>query len=916
MSTTADSAIDPGQPPESERTLVLSPDGEMHDPPPSQGEPGASVEPASAGGLRDRLRQGWRQARRWGQWALRSRLVQRLLKDTDWAVGLLVVLALATLSGTDSLRRLEWGAYDFSVWASPSRPANKDVVVVGIDDASLERIGPWPWSRYLLAEVNAIATEGGARVVGYLPSFDAAQNVRGLEILHWLQDEHANAFSGNGKRLLRQAERKVDTDQILAATFARTANVVLAVPYHTRTEVPGEVPALPEAMGRQRLRSVAAEGATARSLPGYMRPEREVHIDRLHLPIEPIREAAVALSIGMERPQVENAIRSFPLVHRYGDAYLPSFPLMVAVQAGGTTATAVRVEDHASVLLQGRPVPTDAALRAFPVFYKGQGASAPFEVYSFADVHQGQVPKSEFEDKIVLVGTTATNLAEPLNTPIDQPLMPVVAMAHMVSSLLNGDLHRMPEWQGLGRALAFLGVALYLMLVLPRLRLGTGVLLTGLLLVLVLNVQFFLMILESVWLPLMVPALALVTGHLLLTTKNLLAARTRQFQADLSSANFQLGMQYHAQGQYDAAFRHLRRCAPEDAVFEQLYFLGLDYERKRKHARAAEVFGHIAASDPTYKDVAERVHRNEDMVNAFLFGGGDRRSGGGTLVIKDDTIEKPMLGRYQIEREIGKGAMGVVYLGRDPKIGRVVAIKTLNLGQEFQEDDVADIKERFLREAETAGRLNHPNIVTIYDVGEEQDLAYIAMDYLEGKPLDHFTKPDNLLPMEHVFIVGIQVAEALAAAHAQNVVHRDIKPANIIYDRRKGVAKVTDFGVACLTDTSKTRTGTILGTPSFMSPEQLEGRKISGHSDMFSLGVTLYQLLTGELPFEADSLSTLMYRIINEKHKDVRIANPQLPQCASTLIDRSLQKDPLKRYENGKQMAASLRRCLKQISGG
>jgi serine/threonine protein kinase len=170
--------------------------------------------------------------------------------------------------------------------------------------------------------------------------------------------------------------------------------------------------------------------------------------------------------------------------------------------------------------------------------------------------------------------------------------------------------------------------------------------------------------------------------------------------------------------------------------------------------------------------------------------------------------------------------------------------------------------------------------------------------------------------MEHVLILGIQVAEALAAAHAENVVHRDIKPANIIYDRRKGLAKVTDFGVACLTDTSKTKTGTILGTPSFMSPEQLEGRKISGRSDIFSFGVTLYQLLTAELPFEADTLSSLMYKITYEKHKDIRVANPELPTCVATIIDRCLAKDPDKRYETGKTLSESLRRCLKQLSAG
>ena len=173
-----------------------------------------------------------------------------------------------------------------------------------------------------------------------------------------------------------------------------------------------------------------------------------------------------------------------------------------------------------------------------------------------------------------------------------------------------------------------------------------------------------------------------------------------------------------------------------------------------------------------------------------------------------------MLGRYQIEKELGKGAMGVVYLGKDPKIGRVVAIKTMALSQEFEADELAEVKERFFREAETAGRLNHPNIVTIYDAGEEHDLAYIAMEFLKGKDLVPYTKPGNLLPLDQVFAIVARVADALGYAHEQNVVHRDIKPANIMYEPETDSVKVTDFGIARITDSSKTKTGMVLGTPS------------------------------------------------------------------------------------------------------
>ena len=229
------------------------------------------------------------------------------------------------------------------------------------------------------------------------------------------------------------------------------------------------------------------------------------------------------------------------------------------------------------------------------------------------------------------------------------------------------------------------------------------------------------------------------------------------------------------------------------------------------------------------------------MSETVILGGGGSHPGG-TVILPGGGVEKPMLGRYQVEKELGKGAMGVVYLGKDPKIGRVVAIKTMALSQEFEADELQDVKERFFREAETAGRLNHPNIVTIFDAGEEHDLAYIAMEFLKGKDLAPYHQARQPAAAaegdEHRRARG----RGAAYAHNNSVVHRDIKPANIMYELESDTVKVTDFGIARITDSSKTKTGMVLGTPSYMSPEQLAGKKIEGRSDLFSLGVTLYQM--------------------------------------------------------------------------
>lgn len=265
------------------------------------------------------------------------------------------------------------------------------------------------------------------------------------------------------------------------------------------------------------------------------------------------------------------------------------------------------------------------------------------------------------------------------------------------------------------------------------------------------------------------------------------------------------------------------------------------------------------------------------------------------------------LGRYRIESEIGRGSMGAVYLGRDPQIGRQVAIKTLALGREFGADKLVEARERFFREAETAGRLQHPDIVTIFDAGEAGELAWIAMEYVKGGDLQRFTVPGRLLPAPQVLEIVARVAEALSYAHSQGVVHRDIKPANVMVDTEGSSVKVMDFGVARVDDASRTRTGIVLGTPSFMSPEQMSGRRTDGRSDLYSLGVMLFQLLTGTLPFEGGSMAELMRRIVNEPAPDLRGLRPELPQALADVVALALEKRPEVRYADGVQMAQDLR---------
>ncbi|HEV8334814.1 MAG TPA: serine/threonine-protein kinase [Candidatus Polarisedimenticolia bacterium] len=261
-------------------------------------------------------------------------------------------------------------------------------------------------------------------------------------------------------------------------------------------------------------------------------------------------------------------------------------------------------------------------------------------------------------------------------------------------------------------------------------------------------------------------------------------------------------------------------------------------------------------------------------------------------------MDTKTLGRFEIIREIGKGAMGVVYLAHDPKIDRRIAIKTIAIPPGVSDEEAREARHRFVREAQAAGKLTHPNIITVYDVVEEKDLSYIAMEYIEGETLESRTRPGSLLPLPRVLALMAQACAALDYAHKNQVIHRDIKPANLML-MGGDLLKITDFGLAKSPQANLTQAGVLIGTPNYMSPEQISGRPMDGRSDFFSLGVVLYELLTGERPFSGDTISTIIYRILYEEPRPPRILNGKLPPAFDGILKRALAKEPAERFQTG-----------------
>jgi tRNA A-37 threonylcarbamoyl transferase component Bud32 len=270
------------------------------------------------------------------------------------------------------------------------------------------------------------------------------------------------------------------------------------------------------------------------------------------------------------------------------------------------------------------------------------------------------------------------------------------------------------------------------------------------------------------------------------------------------------------------------------------------------------------------------------------------------------------LGRYRIEKELGRGAMGQVFLAYDPEIDRRVAIKTVQIFASLPDADRLLARERFLREARSAGKLLHPGIVTIFDVGESDGVPYLAMEFIEGTTLDAFCRGDALLPVPDVVALIASAAEALGFAHARGIVHRDIKPANLMRVGDRAV-KIMDFGLAKSAATSMTHDGALFGTPNYMSPEQVRGDALDGRTDLFSLGVVCYEMLTGVKPFGGDSISSVLYRIVHEPPKDASLRLDRVAPSLAAFLSRALAKDPDLRYADGAAFAEALRKAAEGV---
>jgi CHASE2 domain-containing sensor protein len=818
------------------------------------------------------------------------------------ASALSLLFVIAVLAQATLLQDFEEVMYDSGITLTHRQPGNAaKIAIVAIDDQSIDEIGTWPWSRNVMARMLDKLSKARAKVIGLQVDLSQEQGSSAIKQVNKLKNYlYKHPIRNRSQRrtigsLVYGLENILKGDSHLARSIARARNVILPMHFTIREPKKGSKGTLPHYIAQNRLSNIV-KSKKANADPFKTSSAR--------YPLTSFGDSALAVGFTNISNNAHNGRTNLLALDYHGDLY-PSLPLLLAAKNLYLRTSRIKVDLNKDSFHLGRlRIKTDEALRMYPAFYTGKNNASAFNTYSFVDVLNGKVPLSKFRNRIVIIGQTAFNTGTRYATPVNNNMAEPELTANIVASVLNQDFYTRPNWTLYAELLLIVGVWVYLVLVFPRVNPGLSIFLSALITIGLLVSGLVILLGQKVWLQTVTPVILLIVGHLALTIRGIVTGERQSMvvSSDSVETNRMLGLTFQSQGQLDMAMDKFRKLPVDESVLELIYNLALDFERKRLFNKASAAYDYIIRHKPRFRDVKERKKRAEKVEGTMMIGGG------GTVML-DSGSANPTLGRYVVESELGRGAMGIVYLGKDPKINRTVAIKTLDLSAEFEQNEIQSVKERFFREAETAGRLNHPGIVTIFDAGEEHDLAYIAMEFLEGEDLSEILLRKKKTDPAWVLHIISEAADALDYAHHQDVVHRDIKPANIMYNDSDQSIKITDFGIARITASNRTKTGVVLGTPSYMSPEQLSGKHIDGRSDLFSLGVMMFEMLTGEQPFGGDSLASLMYQITNEKHPDINKLRADLPKCIKPIIDKALQKNPKKRFQTGAEFKEAVDKC-------
>ena len=851
------------------------------------------------------------------------------------------VALLATLLGLGEMVDLR--LYDAWQTARPHQPSAQ-VVIVGVDDKSIAFYGGLPWPRKIHAQLVRKLKAAGARVIAFDYLFDPRPS----------EDVAPPAPPpppGTRSKPAPAVAPLPSSNDDFAAAIREAGNVVFGYTFDKLGDrsSPGATP--PDYVAQSAIPEYDDSGLRILPAPVVVPAEAK------------LAAAAAAMGHVNALADPDGNIRQLPLLIRHGDHTYPSLSLQVVRLYQQTKPEEVRVAGNL-VKLGYADVPISEKGTVLLNWPRAEADGNIFPVFSVKEVLGNEVKAEDLRDKVVFVAGVAKGVDDH-NFPFRQDAPAVLMHATLVDNVFNLDFVRWPTWSKILEKILFAAFLVAGILFYPRLKTSHLLLAGPLLLLALFATTLFLFLVKGVLLRAFFPALAIVLP--LVASVGLKLKETEKVSRDVEGERLEsqklLGLSFQEKGMLDMALATYNKL-PMTPEMKIVYLnLGVDYDHRGQKEKAFLAWKRLYDVDPSYEDVAARMEglRRAGVGTALFLdptrgpaAGATGAGAGATAMpatvmpataidgartnVSSDTNETRGLaattpspgthataqeenaatrayaqpppgaqqfGRYEILQKLGRGAMGDVYKVRDPKIGRIAALKTIRVDLDFTAQQMIELRQRFYREAQTAGRLAHPNIVTIYDVGEEQGISYIVMEFVEGDTLTNMVKKRKTLTLPQIKRVLVDVATGLNYAHENGVYHRDVKPDNIMV-AKAGHIKVMDFGIARVVESDMTRTGSILGTPAYMSPEQFAGKKVDGRSDIFSLGVMLYELLTSKRPFTGGTATEIMFAIMQKDPLPPSEVNTSLAKAWDAVLTKALAKDPAARYQTALEFAAAV----------
>ncbi|HUV31065.1 MAG TPA: serine/threonine-protein kinase [Acidobacteriota bacterium] len=817
-----------------------------------------------------------------------------MARYSSYVLYLLVAVSIVILyaNGFGPMESMQRSLNDALCRLTAPEGVRPNVSLIMVDGRAQDSLGSWPWNYDLIADLTAAVASGNPKAIVLdfdLPE-DATQDSAGFTDI--LADQ------------LSWIDNAILPYDIALATYrsGKTSNP----PYLFNNSITTDNPL------------------------GVLSEESSLLARKIFLPAEKLLTHKPYIGFDYESPDGDHLLRRHSLVMNYEGFYYPSQSLLAAAVSLGIPPDQVQVVEKEAILLgRQRTIPIDDASRYFIRFARG----TPFERYSAADVLTGKFDFTKLAGKTVLVGVDEPRFTETFRTPFREDTPTLWVKATVIENILNKNMVTVREERALVDAFILVILGVLCAFVLPRLALMYRMVALGTSVILLANVNYFMVssfgiIPQTVYVALelfLFMAAAPLLDSRFITGETRAKAGPPKASVPIAAAGQprttreDIPVRQIRDSAYDSARMETRAIDPHKPITphglpDDYQTINIDEEVTEVQqttvtpattGSAATVSPDIAGSGSVEDEqdyvAPDGFQIDESGETAMEPEGPDSRKVG----VPTDPGEVKHLGRYQVHSVLGKGAMGLVYKGIDPAINRPVALKTIRLDFVNDPEEMAELRERLFREAQAAGKLSNPNIVTIYDVGSEGHLQYIAMEYLEGHTLEEMIKKKVKFNYRIIAQIITQICNALHYAHEQGIVHRDIKPANIMILKDYRV-KVMDYGIARIDSNSMTKTGIAMGTPNYISPEQLKGKTIDRRADIFSLGVVMYEMLLGRRPFRGENITSLIYAILHHEPEKPSNVNPQIPLLFDHITAKALKKEPAERYQKASEINVDL----------